>query len=93
MSATGARADAPYAAVDVQGQYAAVPDPDPDAVVDPNWLSLRGQSGLPMVYLPPAMAGRRPGWLRVAAVVLIGVFVAATAAGVCLTYGAPSHLF
>jgi|GEM_PF-1897323 len=93
MLATGPRGDAESAAVDVRVQYAAVPDPDPDAVVDPNWLSLRGQSGLPMVYLPPAMAGRRPGWLRVAALFLIGVFVAATAAGVCLTYGPPSHLF
>ena len=92
MSATDAR-DARSSPGDAQVQYAAVPDPGPEAVVDPNWLSLRGESGLPMVYLPPAMAGPRPRWLRVAALVLIGVFVAATTAGICLTYGPPSHLF
>jgi hypothetical protein len=96
MPATDARNGARSPDVDVQLQhlqYAAVPEPDADAVVDPNWLSLRGDSGLPPVYLPPAMAGPHAGWLRVAALVLIAVFVAATAAGICLTYGPPNHLF
>ena len=73
--------------------YASVPDPDLDACVDPHWLALRADSPLPPCYLPPAMAGRRDGWLRVMALVLIAVFVVATAAGVCLTYGPPQHLF
>jgi hypothetical protein len=73
--------------------YASVPDPEADADVDPHWLSLRGGSTLPAVYLPPAMAGEHAPWLRVMAFVLIAVFVAATAAGICLTYGPPSHLW
>ena len=73
--------------------YASVPDVEADAGVDPHWLSLRGQSPLPACYMPPAMAGPHPGWLRAAALVLVAVFVAATAAGVCLTYGPPHHLF
>ncbi len=73
--------------------YASVPDPEADAEVDPHWLSLRGESTLPAVYLPPAMAGPHPRWLRVMALVLVSVFVAATAAGLCLTYGPPHRLF
>ena len=70
--------------------FADVPQPDPDAVVDPNWLRLRGDSLLPTVYMPPAMAGSRPTWMRAMAMVLIGIFLLATVLGVCLTYGAPS---
>jgi hypothetical protein len=70
--------------------FADVPQPDPDAVVDPNWLRLRGDSLLPTLYMPPTMAGRRPTWMRAMAVVLIGVFLVATALGLCLTYGPPS---
>jgi len=68
-----------------------VPDAGPDAVVDPHWLELRAGSLLPAVYMPPAMPGprRRPAWLRAMAVVLVAVFLGATAAGVCLTYGPP----
>lgn len=73
--------------------YASVPEPEPDAEVDPYWLSLRGDSLLPSVYMPPPMAGDHAPWLRVMALVLVAVFVAATAAGVCLTYGPPHHLF
>lgn len=69
--------------------FADVPQPDPDAVVDPNWLSLRGDSLLPTLYMPPAMAGRQPPWIRAMATVLIGVFLLATALGLCLTYGPP----
>jgi hypothetical protein len=44
---------------------------------------------LPISYMPPAMPGPHRPVLRVIAVVLVCVFVSATAAGVCLTYGAP----
>jgi hypothetical protein len=70
--------------------YADVPQPDPDAVVDPNWLRLRGDSLLPTLYMPPTMAGQRPAWMRAMATLLIGVFLLATALGLCLTYGPPS---
>ena len=73
--------------------YAAVPDVESDAVVDPHYLELRGGLSLPLVYLPPAMAGSHAPWLRYISLVLISVFVAATAAGICLTYGPPNHLF
>jgi len=70
--------------------YADVPPADPDAAVDPNWLRLRGDSLLPSLYMPPAMTGHRPKWMRAMATVLIGVFLLATALGVCLTFGSPS---
>ena len=70
--------------------FADVPQPAPDAVVDPNWLRLRGDSLLPSVYMPPAMVGSRPAWMRAMAVVLIGIFLLATVLGLCLTYGPPS---
>ena len=74
----------------VQVDFADVPQADPEAVVDPNWLSLRGDSLLPTLYMPPTMTGPRPTWMRAMAVVLIGIFLFATALGVCLTYGPPS---
>jgi len=63
-----------------------------DAVVDPHWLDLRGSSGLPAIYLPPAMGSplARPTWVRAISVLLVAVFLGATAAGVCLTYGPAS---
>lgn len=70
--------------------FADVPQPAPDAIVDPNWLKLRGDSLLPSLYMPPTMAGQRPTWMRAMAVVLIGVFMLATVLGLCLTYGPPS---
>lgn len=70
--------------------FADVQQPDPDAVVDPNWLRLRGDSLLPPLYMPPTMAGQQPPWMRAVATVLILVFLLATALGVCLTYGPPS---
>jgi hypothetical protein len=70
--------------------YADVPSPDPDAGVDPNWLRLRGDSLLPSLYMPPPMTGHRPTWMRAMAMVLVGVFLLATALGLCLTYGPPS---
>jgi hypothetical protein len=70
--------------------FADVPQPDPGAVVDPNWLRLRGDSLLPTLYMPPTMAGRRPTWMRAMATVLIGIFMLATALGLCLTYGPPT---
>jgi hypothetical protein len=70
--------------------FADVPQPDANAVVDPNWLRLRDDSLLPSLYMPPSMAGRRPAWMRAMALVLIGVFLLATALGLCLTYGLPN---
>jgi hypothetical protein len=67
-----------------------VPRADPDARVDPHWLALRGDSLLPTLYMPPAMAGTRPTWMRLIATVLISVFMLATVLGICLTYGPPS---
>jgi hypothetical protein len=67
--------------------YEHVPPAEADAVIDPHWLDLRGSSALPPTYLPPSMPGRHSPAARVTAVALIGVFVLATALGVCLTYG------
>ncbi|MGB5017358.1 MAG: hypothetical protein WBO42_09050 [Candidatus Nanopelagicales bacterium] len=66
-----------------------VPSADDDAEPDPHARALRGHGDLPASYMPPAMAGPRSHWARMVALVLIGVFVSATAAGVCLTYGPP----
>ena len=73
--------------------FAAVPGADPAAEIDPHWLTLRGDSLLPTVYMPPAMAGSHPRWMRVMATFLISIFVLATSLGVCLTYGSPLGLF
>ncbi len=75
--------------VDPSLAFEDVPSAGPDAVVDPNWLQLRSGALLPMSYMPPAMPGVHRPFFRVIAVVLVCVFVSATAAGVCLTYGAP----
>ena len=74
-------------------EFSDVPDAGPDVPVDPHWADLRG-GVLPAVYMPPSMAGTGPRstWLRGVAVVLAAMFVLATAAGVCLTYG-PPHLW
>jgi hypothetical protein len=74
--------------------YADVPGAGPDDPVDPHWLDLRTGAVLPMSYMPPSMGGPtpRPAWLRATALVVVAMFVLATAAGVCLTYG-PSHLW
>lgn len=69
--------------------FAEVGQPELDAVVDPNWLRLRGDSLLPTLYMPPTMPGERRPWMRVMAIALIGIFLLATALGVCLTYGPP----
>jgi hypothetical protein len=73
--------------------FGQVPSADADAVVDPFWVQLRGDSLLPSLYMPPTMAGRRPPWMRLLATLLIAVFVLATALGICLTYGPPNRLF
>jgi hypothetical protein len=70
--------------------FADVPAADPDAVVDPFWLEFRGDSLLPTLYMPPTMAGRRSGAMRIVASLLIGVFMLATTLGICLTYGPPT---
>ena len=69
--------------------YEHVPEPEPGSEPDPHWLELRaaGRTKLPESYLPPTMPGPRPWWARGAALVLIAVFLGATIAGVCLTYG------
>jgi hypothetical protein len=73
--------------------FADVPNVEPDAVVDPFWLQLRGDSLLPTLYMPPAMPGRHSTAMRMMAVVLIAVFMLATALGICLTYGPPNRPF
>ena len=70
-------------------EIADVPDVDPEAVIDPHWLELRGEIALPTVYLPPAMAGIRPWWMRFVSLVMVSIFGFATALGICLTYGPP----
>ena len=67
--------------------FAHVPSADPDSEVDPYWLALRGDSTLPPTYLPPSMPGEHSRFVRATAVAVTAVFLIATAAGVCLTYG------
>ena len=68
--------------------YEDVPDVPADAGVDPHWAELRSLGwGLPEAYMPPVMAGERPGWMRFACWGLIALFLTATTGGVCLTYG------
>ena len=68
--------------------YDHVPDVAADAGPDPHWLEGRGAGwGLPDAYMPAAMAGVHPGWMKLAAWVLITVFLTATTGGICLTYG------
>ncbi len=66
-----------------------VPAAPLDAEADTHYLEMRGATPLPRTYLPPAMAGKQPGWIRGVALVVIAMFLGATAAGVCLTYGPP----
>jgi hypothetical protein len=73
--------------------FADVPDVDPEAVVDPFWLKLQGDSLLPTLYMPPIMAGRHSPAMRAMAVLLIAVFLLATVLGICLTYGPPNRPF
>jgi hypothetical protein len=67
--------------------FAHVPSADRDAEIDPHWLDLRGSSMLPPTYMPPSMAGSHSRFARITAVIVVVVFLVATAAGVCLTYG------
>ena len=74
--------------MDPRSPYAEVPDVAPDSSPDPHWLELRRESwGLPESYMPPAMGGDHAGWMRIAAWVLIAIFLTATTGGICLTYG------
>ena len=71
--------------------YADVPDVVAGSEPDPHWLELRERGwGLPEAYMPPAMGGDHAGWMRIAAWVLIAIFLTATTGGICLTYG-PGH--
>ena len=67
--------------------FSRVPSAEPDAELDPHWVELRGPVTMPPFYLPPAMPGRHSRQAKVLAIVLIGVFILATAVGACLTYG------
>ena len=73
--------------------FQSVPPADAEAVLDPQFSAMRSGTNLPQTDLPPAMAGHRPPWIRGVALVLVAMFLAATAAGVCLTYGPPSFGF
>jgi hypothetical protein len=79
----------PYDVPETDVAYEAVPDAGPDVPVDPHWLDLRSGAVLPAVYMPPAMGApvARSAWLRATALLVVAMFVLATAAGVCLTYG------
>ena len=61
--------------------------------VDPHYLELLRGSKLPAAYLPPMMAGPQKPWIRVAALIIIGVFSFATFSGICLTYGVDHGIF
>lgn len=67
--------------------FGSVPAADDSAVPDPQFMATRYATDLPATYMPPAMSGHRPPWVRAIAIVLVGIFVAAAAAGICLTYG------
>ena len=58
---------------------------------DPHYLALLHGSKLPQAYLPATMSGPQKPWVRVAATIIIGAFVGATAYGTCLTYGLGHH--
>lgn len=58
-----------------------------DEESDPHYLDLLRSSKLPQAYLPAAMPGPQKPWVRVAASLVIGIFLLATALGICLTYG------
>lgn len=69
--------------------YDQVPAAGPEAEIDTRYVEMRGGTTLPRTYLPPSMSGNQPQWIRVVALVVIAMFLGATAAGVCLTYGPP----
>lgn len=66
--------------------FADVPAAGRDAEPDPHWQQLQGDPLLPVAYMPPAMGGEHPAWMRLSVWMLISVFVTATSLGVCLTY-------
>ena len=66
---------------------------DDEPVVDPHYLELLRGSKLPAAYLPPMMGGPVKPWVRMAALIIVGVFLFATASGICLTYGVGHSLF
>jgi len=80
-------ADWPDSDLTVDASFADVPSADADATVDPHWRELRAGSILPASYLPPSMPGHHSRWVRLVAVAVAAGFLAATAAGICLTYG------
>lgn len=67
--------------------FSLVPSAGRDAVVDSHWVDLRGPTTMPVFYLPPAMPDRHSRPSKVLALVLIAVFLLATAVGACLTFG------
>ena len=60
----------------------AVPFASPDAALGTNGL-------LPAWYMPPVASFRASRPRRVAIAVLVAAFVAASGAGLCVTYGVP----
>ena len=58
-------------------------EPEPD----PHYLELLRSSKLPQSYLPASMPGPQKPWVRASASIVIGIFLLATALGICLTYG------
>lgn len=69
--------------------YESVPSAPSDAEPDPHWSESRTGSTLPATYMPPSMSGEHSTFIRLVALVVIAVFIGATAVGVCLTYGPP----
>ncbi len=88
-NALGQGAD--VAGIGTAASFGDVPAAAGDAVLDPYWVELRGGSLLPTTYMPPSMPGKRSLWQRTVAVGVVAMFLGATAAGVCLTYGPPLH--
>ncbi len=66
-----------------------VPAAGPEAELDTRYVEMRGATTLPRTYLPPSMSGNHPSWIKAVALGVIVMFLGATAAGVCLTYGPP----
>lgn len=72
-----------------------VPDTRDDVAgleVDPHWLDLQQRTELPTSYMPTSVPGDQPPWRRMTALVILVMLLAATASGICLTYG-PHELF
>jgi hypothetical protein len=72
---------------DLDSAYLEAMEESGEPVPDPHYLELLRSSRLPQAYLPATMAGPQKAWIRIASMLVIGIFVLATALGICLTYG------